>query len=118
MKTIEDAATNAYSIEVLSSGCNAGVTFGKEMFKQGVEFAQRWISVDEELPKDGQRVLSAPCEHPDDCEVEMAFYKYEMFVSVHRSLKVIKADDGEICSTHYDREKLKDTTHWRPIELK
>jgi len=51
MKTIEQAATNAYSIEVLSSGCNAGVTFGKEMFKQGVEFAQRWIPVSEELPQ-------------------------------------------------------------------
>lgn len=50
MKTIEEAATNAYSIEVLSSGCNAGVTFGKEMFKQGVEFAQKLISVKEELP--------------------------------------------------------------------
>ena len=50
MKTIEQAATNAYSIEVLSSGCNAGVTFGKEMFKQGVEFAQKLISVKEELP--------------------------------------------------------------------
>ena len=50
MKTIEEAATNAYSIEVLSSGCNAGVTFGKEMFKQGVEYAQKWIPVEEELP--------------------------------------------------------------------
>ena len=50
MKTIEQAATNAYSIEVLSSGCNAGVTFGKEMFKQGVEFAQKLISVKDELP--------------------------------------------------------------------
>lgn len=50
MKTIEQAATNAYSIEVLSSGCNAGVTFGKEMFKQGVEFAQKLISVKDEIP--------------------------------------------------------------------
>jgi len=50
MKTIEQAATNAYSIEVLSSGCNAGVTFGKEMFKLGVEFAQKFISLEQELP--------------------------------------------------------------------
>ena len=50
MKTIEEAATNAYSIEVLSSGCNAGITFGKEMFKQGVEFAQKLISVKDEIP--------------------------------------------------------------------
>lgn len=50
MKTIEQAATNAYSIEVLSSGCNAGVSFGKEMFKHGVEFSQQWIPVEIEMP--------------------------------------------------------------------
>jgi hypothetical protein len=58
MQTIEQAATNAYGIEVLSSGCNAGVTFGKEMFKQGVEFAQRWIPVSEELPEKNIDVIA------------------------------------------------------------
>ena len=57
MKTIEQAATNAYSIEVLSSGCNAGVTFGKEMFKNGVEFAQKFIPMSEELPPHNTKIL-------------------------------------------------------------
>ena len=93
MKTIEEAATNAYSVEVLSSGCNAGVTFAKEIFKQGVEFAQRWIPISEELPKPYTFIL---------CKCSLG----DHYISCSNA-------KGEIISS-----KGETITHWRPIELK
>ena len=99
MKTIEQAATNAYSIEVLSSGCNAGVTFGKEMFKQGVEFAEKLISVIDELPPikdESYQVLVK-----DSCN------DYNVFdIEDYESEKEILEDF-----------ELNEITHWRPISF-
>ena len=94
MKTIEQAATNAYSIEVLSSNCNAGVTFGKEMFKLGVEFAQRWIPIEEELPEKNIDIL-LKCDN--DTTVIGFLNEYKVFQT--------------------DRPKTQ-FTHWRPINYK
>lgn len=99
MKTIEQAATNAYSIEVLSSGCNAGVTFGKEMFKQGVEFAQKLISVIDELPPikdESYQVL-----------VKDSYGDYNVFeIENYESEKEILEDF-----------ELNEITHWRLISF-
>lgn len=112
MKTIEQAATNAYSVEVLSSGCNTGVTFGKEMFISGVEFAQRWIDVDDELPEcnikgeDGvmlSETVLIKVKNNNDMPV-VAIY--------------IKVDDDEFFETLGVMVQQKRITHWRPIELK
>lgn len=97
MKTIEQAATNAYSIEVLSSGCNAGVTFGKEMFKQGVEFAQQWISVENELPDKYQNVLLKE----DSGSIYVGFY------GGNSKLPICRATESRLLSI----------THWRPISF-
>lgn len=99
MKTIEQAATNSYSIEVLSSGCNAGVTFGKEMFKQGVEFAQKLISVIDELPPikdESYQVL-----------VKDSYGDYNVFeIENYESEKEILEDF-----------ELNEITHWRLISF-
>ena len=99
MKTIEQAATNAYSIEVLSSGCNAGVTFGKEMFKQGVEFAQKLISVKEELPPIKDETYQVL--------VKDSYGDYNVFeIENYESEKEILEDF-----------ELNEITHWRPISF-
>ena len=97
MKTIEQAATNAYSIEVLSSGCNAGVTFGKEMFKQGVEFAQKWIPVEKELPEKYQNVLLKE----DSGSIYVGFY------GGNSKLPICRATESRLIAI----------THWRPISF-
>ena len=50
MRTIEEALNIAYD------ECKSNAYFGNG-FKKGVEFAQRWISIDEELPPVSQQVI-------------------------------------------------------------
>ena len=50
MRTIEEALNTAYD------ECKSNAYFGNG-FKKGVEFAQRWIPVEEELPEVGEIVL-------------------------------------------------------------
>ena len=50
MRTIEEALNTAYD------ECKSNAYFGNG-FKKGVEFAQRWISIDEELPPVSQQVI-------------------------------------------------------------
>ena len=99
MKTIEQAATNAYSVEVLSSGCNAGVTFGKEMFKQGVEFAQKLISVKDEIPPIKDETYQVL--------VKDSYGDYNVFeIENYESEKEILEDF-----------ELNEVTHWRLISF-
>lgn len=51
MKTIEEALNVAYD------ECKSNAYFGNGFIK-GVEFAQRWIPVDEELPRIGEKVIT------------------------------------------------------------
>ena len=50
MKTIEEALNIAYD------ECKSNAYFGNG-FKKGVEFAQRWIPVEEELPEKSKQVI-------------------------------------------------------------
>ena len=50
MKTIEDALNIAYD------ECKSNAYFGNG-FKKGVEFAQRWIPVEEDLPEKFKQVI-------------------------------------------------------------
>ena len=81
MKTIEEAA---YGYNIV----------GKVIFKKGVEFAQRWIPVEEELPKEMVCVLLKT--------------EYEG----HISFDVGFLMDGKF------KTKNSKPTHWRCIELK
>ena len=51
MKTIEQASNEAY----IKAGHNAYFVNG---FNAGVDFAQRWIPVEEELPPIGEKVIT------------------------------------------------------------
>ena len=50
MKTIEEALNIAYD------ECKSNAYFGNG-FKKGVEFAQRWIPIEEELPEKSKQVI-------------------------------------------------------------
>lgn len=105
METIEQAAIdyaesledNDYTIETEAA------------FKAGVEFAQRWISVEEELPDIGEEVL-----------VKRELRQGDTWVQRFCSVSTRLAPSGE-----WEDVKWSDVghtrgivTHWRPIELK
>lgn len=95
MKTIEQAAKE-YSINF---GNDSGVA--KLAFKAGVEFAQRWISVDDEMPKPDTDVIVK-------------------FTIVEGCDGLALAEYSDDCIWHwrgYDFKEPERITHWRPIEL-
>jgi len=86
MKTIEEAALNYAARKViLNEFCPA------QDFIAGVEFAQRWIDVKDELPTEQGRFL-------------LKHRKYGVHSGTLMDLV------GEF--------KIGEVTHWRPIELK
>ena len=105
MKTIEEAA-GYYANSCLYNDC---ITEREESFKAGAEFAQRWISVEEELPDIGEEVL-----------VKRELRQGDTWVQHIYSVSTRLAPSGE-----WESIKWSDVgftrgivTHWRPIELK
>ena len=99
MKTIENASHEYFRAAQLgfeNPGSEAG-------FKAGVEFAQRWISVEDELPEEqGYYLVVAPHSFPKNCNVVVAeFY-----------------EDNKTFYSESSDSPIEDATHWRPIELK
>lgn len=96
MKTIEEALNIAYD------ECKSNAYFGNG-FKKGVEFAQRWISVEEELPKIGEKVIT-----------KMTKDKRTSYGIATRI-----REEWEINAHWIDHTFSNMTiTHWRPIEIK
>jgi Protein of unknown function (DUF551). len=104
MKTVEKAA-----IEYAAKTDKANAEFVIEDFKAGVEFAQQWISVENELPDIDVPVLVK--------------YKWDTRDNVDfAALRRIKNKDTQsswqwssiACRTYFTRT----VTHWRYIELK
>jgi hypothetical protein len=119
MKPIEEAL-DEHIRSMQEGGCipnyeendfNAGNQYGFEQgFMAGVEFAQRWISVDEELPKLDVPVL-----------IKM-IYRLENIVSVAYRTREINSITGKeeiIWRANLWQNLVRLTiTHWRHIELK
>ena len=92
MKTIEEAAKD-YSKS--KSSAEVFRCAHETDFKAGVEFVQRWISVEEELPEIGDEIIVKLKEHP--------LKKYQAWsIECRRDIEIIPVF----------------ATHWRPIELK
>ena len=86
MKTIEEVAKEFSEKSVWSCPIS---------FKAGVEFAQRWISVEDELPEIGDEIIVKLKKHP--------LKKYQAWaIKCRRDIEIIPVF----------------ATHWRPIELK
>jgi len=86
MKTIEEAAKQYGMSRVESQTAYTS-------FIDGVEFAQRWISIEEELP---------PLYIDIVCKELSGYDCYKIFSSKERDKKIV----------------MNGITHWRPIELK
>ena len=119
MKTIEEAAKditysqckfsmkNPHCKSIDSSNCDT-CGFGNHIYSGSIKmakFAQRWISVEEEMPDQGELVL---------IKFNVAETKAQI------------AEIGVVITGYYLETKLFDieqqsgivVTHWRPIELK
>ena len=103
MKTIEEAKDDCINYGCLKyreSYCTAvyanGIDYG---FEAGVAFAQRWISVEDELPFG---FVTLKCD---------SVFMQNAYVSVDFS-GVNEVDTKWIATEYYK------ATHWRPIELK
>ena len=102
MKTIEEALNIAYD----ASKSNA--YFGNG-FKKGVEFAQRWIPVEEELPDVGEMVLTKMEKRHGDTRVQN-YYSTATRLENQGEWQTVNWVDHSISFGHI--------THWRPIEYK
>ena len=113
MKTIEQAIEDikAHLIDLCEApnyeedNYNAGYIAAidektSELFKAGVEFAQRWISIEDELPQYYQSVLA------DNGE----------YIAVVARVSNGDEDFYSICGTNVYMSP--DPIKWRPIELK
>ena len=105
MKTIEDAARD-YAESFEDNDYTIETEFA---FKAGAEFAQRWISVEEELPDIGEEVL-----------VKRELRQGDTWVQRFCSVSTRLAPSGE-----WEDVKWSDVghtrgivTHWRLIEFK
>ena len=60
MKTIEQAAIECANIYLQGyrDSCTVDENDFIDVFESGVEFATKWISVDEELPRIGEKVIT------------------------------------------------------------
>ena len=100
MKTIEEAAKDFNYSHVNGHHPQKWVS---DIFKAGAEFAQRWISVEEELPKIGEKVMTKMTKDKRTSYGIATRIREEWEINVH----------------WVDHTFSNMTiTHWRPIELK
>ena len=92
MKTIEEGAIEYSESKANPIFRSLEVSIAAKAFKAGVEFAQRWISVEDELPNIGDNIL-----------IKLKRDKLKIW-------RIINEDDRILVSNY--------ATHWRPIELK
>lgn len=109
MKTIEEAADNYIQskykefalLDII--GEDTSIKDFRDDFKAGVEFAQRWIPVEEELPEIGEKVIT----------------KMNKDKRTSYGIATRIREEWEINAHWIDHTFSNMTiTHWRPIELK
>lgn len=106
MKTIEEATKDFISKKEtdirLDLGA-AGFDYVKYAFKAGVEFAQRFIPIDEELPN----------REDDDCSNEvLCKLRYGRHVGAFYDFI-----EGKWYSSYIHHDLTEYVTHWRPINF-
>lgn len=114
MKTIEKAAIEQ-SLNEVNKGSDNDALFCSSIgmkqiieraFKAGIEFAERWIPVEEELPE-SDKILTTVIVRIQG-KVVVAFLGYE-----------IANFDKRDKQFHYkSKNNLEKVTHWRPINHK
>lgn len=110
MKTIEEAAKEFEKIngENIFYGAteNPDTKLSIESFKGGVEFAEMWIPVEEELPESDKILTTVIVKIEGKVVVEFLGYEIANF-------------DKRDKQFHYQsKNNLEKVTHWRPINHK
>ena len=116
MKTIKEAAKE-YAISLHADDCHLSISeiemYAKTDFEAGVEFAQRWIPVEEELPKNANEIILKNEKwiteyNPNGTRMGyMDNERKKLFYSAYW-------DENGQCYSMSEEQP----THWRPIELK
>lgn len=107
MKTIEEAANECANTYVKGYRDSYPANEGDfiDVFEAGVEFAQRWIPVEEELPEVGRIVLvKTKINKVTTCE---------MYIPKDYLGNIL--GEKEWAASYNFKQAI---THWRPIDLK
>ena len=108
METIYDAG-HRVSEAARWDTLQVGITYDYiEMFEAGVEFAQRWIPVEEELPEVGEMVLTKMEKRHGDTWVQN-YYSTATRLENQGEWQTVNWVDHSISFGHI--------THWRPINI-
>ncbi|MCE5332710.1 MAG: hypothetical protein LLF95_11310 [Bacteroidales bacterium] len=113
MKSIDDAAKEAVQHRFNLAGAIKYGDIYEQGFKAGVEFAQRWIPVEEELPDPLPMKDSGCIENHELLLLQLSKYDSIEF-GVRR--KIDKRDYWEIPDV--GNFELEECPLWRPVELK
>lgn len=101
MKTIEQASLENSKAHYCSAFSDQIHRDADIDFRKGIEFAQRWIPTDEELPRNREVVLA-----------KVPFINYPLLFCYNQiSKKWYQFDDGDF----YESEVI--PTHWRYIDI-
>ena len=106
MKTIEEAAKDFNDSHVNGHHPQKLVS---DIFKAGVQFAQRWIPVEEELPEVGAMVLTKMEKRHGDTWVQN-YYSTATRLENQGEWQTVNWVDHSISFGHI--------THWRYIDIK
>ena len=111
MKTINDAAIECANMYVEGYRDSYPANEGDfiDVFEAGVEFAQRWIPVDEELPEIGEKVLTKMEKRHGDTWVQN-YYSTATRLENQGEWQTVNWVDHSISFGHI--------THWRHIDIK
>lgn len=109
MKTTDEFAKESNPLSVGKSIVNT-LSYNKG-FKAGIELAQRWIPVEEELPENG--IYLCKDEITDTCYLcHMRNGKFKL------TIRTPVKSDGNCDGNMFCEDVTDIITHWRPIELK
>lgn len=111
MKTIEQASIECANIYLQGyrDSYPADENDFVDVFEAGIEFAQRWIPVEEELPRIGEMVITKMEKRHGDTMVQN-YYSTATRLENQGEWQTVNWVDHSISFGHI--------THWRPIELK
>ena len=108
MKTINEALDKAYE------NCGENAYFGSG-FYAGVEFAQRWVSVEDELPEDSDNLTQTEKYIYTESPVLVRTTNGKYSVSKRSKFKENKNSKWEWIGSSSFSDSI---THWRPIEFR
>jgi hypothetical protein len=106
MKTVKQAAEEYRHAFLVSEGTNIA-RVSHMSFEAGVEFAQRWVSVDEELPDGSEQMLLI--RHNEG--ISTGFFSKN-----HAGVKNVFLFGSNLKNCLIN--PFRKSTHWKPIEYK